>query len=104
MSNILETVMLICFGLSWPMSACKSYRARTAKSTSLTFTLLILTGYLAGIGAKIITQNFSYVLVMYFFNLAMVLLNLGIYFRNRKLDMRVPAACRKEFCHEKLHA
>ena len=51
MANILETIMLICFGLSWPVSAYKNYQARTAKSTSLSFILLIMTGYVAGIGA-----------------------------------------------------
>ena len=81
MSNILETVMLICFGLSWPTSAYKNYQARTAKSTSLPFILLILVGYLAGITAKIINGNCTYVLFMYFINLVMILLNLAVYIR-----------------------
>jgi len=92
MANILETVMLVCFGLSWPTSAYRSYHARTARSTSLSFILLILVGYVAGISAKLSNGIYNYVLVMYVFNLVMVLLNLVIYFRNRKLDHnRCPA-------------
>ena len=33
-SQILEAGMLICFGLSWPTNAYKSYKARTAVGTS----------------------------------------------------------------------
>ena len=52
MAEILETVMLICFGCSWPMSLVKNIKAKTAKGMSVGFTLLILTGYVAGITAK----------------------------------------------------
>ncbi len=86
MSSILETVMLICFGCSWPMTVIKSYKARTAKSTSLPFILLIITGYVAGIMAKVISNQINFVLVVYLLNLAIVSVNLLVYFRNRRLD------------------
>lgn len=86
MGSILETVMLVCFGFSWPMNLIKAYKAKTAQSTSLPFILLIITGYIAGIGAKIITGQINYVLVAYLLNLAIVLLNLVVYFRNVSLD------------------
>ena len=41
MGSILETVMLICFGFSWPLNVIKAYKAKTAKGTSLPFILLI---------------------------------------------------------------
>ena len=78
--------MLVCFGFSWPMNLIKAYKAKTAQSTSLPFILLIITGYIAGIGAKIITGQINYVLVAYLLNLAIVLLNLVVYFRNVSLD------------------
>ena len=83
---ILETIMLVCFGFSWPMNLIKAYKARTAKSTSLPFVLLIIVGYIAGISAKIIMGNINYVLVAYLLNLAIVSLNLVVYFRNAALD------------------
>lgn len=85
---ILETVMLICFGFSWPMNLIKAYKAKTAKSTSLPFILLIITGYIAGIAAKIALGNINYVLVAYLLNLAIVSLNLVVYFRNVALDRK----------------
>ena len=85
---ILETIMLVCFGFSWPMNLIKAYKARTAKSTSLPFILLIITGYIAGICAKIVLGNLNYVLIAYLLNLAIVSLNLVVYFRNVALDKK----------------
>ena len=85
MGSLFETLMLVCFGLSWPINMMKAYKARTAKGTSLPFLLLIITGYLGGIAAKIISGNINYVLVVYLINLAIVLLNLAVYFRNVSL-------------------
>ncbi len=87
MSSILEATMLICFGLSWPINTMKAYRARSAKNMSLPFILMIITGYLAGISAKLLTNQTNYVLAVYFVNLVVVSLNLMVYFRNKKLDM-----------------
>ena len=86
MSALLETVMLVCFGVSWPISVVGNYRSRTAKGMNPSFTVLIMAGYIAGIAAKIISGNFSMVLLAYIFNLILVSVNLLIYFRNAKLD------------------
>ncbi len=88
MSSILETTMLICFGFSWPLNVIKAYKARSAKGTSLPFILLIILGYLAGISAKLIMNQINYVLIAYVLNLAIVLLNLVVYFRNTALDRK----------------
>ena len=88
MGSIFETVMLLCFGFSWPMNLIKAYNAKTAKGTSLPFILLIIIGYVAGITAKIVTGQTNYVLAAYVLNLAIVLLNLVIYFRNSTLDKK----------------
>ena len=88
MGSILETVMLVCFGFSWPLNVIKAYRAKTAKGTSLPFILLIITGYIAGISAKLISGQINYVLVAYILNLAIVSLNVIVYFRNVSLDKK----------------
>ena len=85
-AEILETIMLICFGLSWPINVYKTIRARTAKSMSLGFILLIIVGYIAGITAKILMGRINYVLAVYVLNLAIVTVNLVVYFINRNLD------------------
>lgn len=88
MGSILETVMLVCFGFSWPLNVMKAYKAKTAKGTSLPFVLLIVAGYIAGITAKVITDQINYVLIAYIVNLAIVSLNIVIYFRNVSLDKK----------------
>ncbi len=86
MTTILEAVMMICFGFSWPMNLVKNYQSRTAKSMSLPFIMLLIAGYTAGITAKVMMGQMNWVLVIYLINLAMILANLGVYFRNKNLD------------------
>lgn len=95
MSEILEIVMIVSFGASWPMNVIKSYKARSAKGKSLAFLLLIFFGYIAGIASKFLNEaymaSFSekwYVLFFYFLNLTMVGIDLILYFRNRQLDKK----------------
>lgn len=88
MGSIFESIMLICFGLSWPLNVIKAYKARTARGTSLPFILLIITGYIAGITAKLITGQINYVLIVYLLNLAIVSMNVVVYFRNVALDRK----------------
>ncbi len=86
--HLLEAVMLVCFGFSWPMNVRKAYKAGTAKGMSLGFILLIITGYVAGIAAKFVNHQLNYVLAVYFLNLAIVTVNLVVYFRNKALDRK----------------
>lgn len=88
MGSILETMMLVCFGFSWPINLIKAYKSKTAKSTSLPFILLITVGYVAGICAKIANGQFNYVLIAYIINIAIVLLNLAVYVRNKAIDKK----------------
>ena len=95
MSELLEIIMIVSFGASWPLNVLKSYRARTAKGKSLAFLCLILFGYVAGIASKLLNHaymaSFSqkwYVLVFYILNFVMVAIDLILYFRNKRLDKR----------------
>ena len=62
--------MLICFGISWPLSVVKNIKAHSAK----------------GMTAKILSGTVNYVLAVYILNLAIVSVNLVIYFINRRYD------------------
>ena len=88
MGAIFESIMLVCFGLSWPINVVKAYKAGTTKGTSLPFILLIITGYFAGITAKIVNGQFYYVFIVYIINLVIVMLNVVVYFRNYHLDKK----------------
>jgi hypothetical protein len=92
MAELLESTMLVCFGLSWPMNLAKNIKAKSARNMSLQFILLIITGYVAGITAKIYTHRFNYVLVVYLLNLVIVSANVIVYFVNRRYDRQEQAA------------
>ena len=86
LAQILEATMMAMFGLSWPINALKAWRARTAVATSLPFLLLITFGYVVGIASKIVGNNVNWVVVVYAINLALLIVNVSIYFRNARLD------------------
>lgn len=88
MPELLETAMLICFGLSWPINLVKAIKSKTAMATSLKFLLLITIGYLCGIAAKIAAHNYSYVLAVYLLNLVVVAANIAVYFVNKNRDAK----------------
>ena len=86
-AEILEILMIVCFGFSWPMNVVKSYRARTTKGKSLGFLMMIIIGYICGIASKIIGGSYKwYVMFFYVLNLFMVSLDVGMYVRNYRLD------------------
>lgn len=86
MGEIFEAAMVICFGLSWPLSVYKSWKSRTTKGKSALFECAILIGYVCGIVGKIITHNITYVFIFYILNFVMVSIDLCLYYRNWKLD------------------
>ncbi|MBQ6831787.1 MAG: hypothetical protein IJO28_04030 [Oscillospiraceae bacterium] len=95
MSEILEIVMIVSFGASWPLNVMKSYKARTTKGKSLSFLCLIFFGYIAGIASKLMNETYMaafsekwYVLFFYVLNLVMVGADLVLYFRNKALDKK----------------
>ena len=87
MAEIFETLMLVCFGLSWPISVVKSYKACTAQGQSHMFELATHIGYIAGICSKFMAGNINYVLVLYIINLVMVSTDILLYVRNKRYDM-----------------
>lgn len=95
MSEILEILMIVSFGFSWPLNVIKSYKARTTKGKSLSFLLLIFAGYIAGIASKLTNAAYMaafsqkwYVLFFYTLNLVMVGVDILLYARNWRLDRK----------------
>ena len=93
MAEILEIIMIVSFGASWPLNVIKSYRTRTTKGKSLPFLLLIFFGYIAGIASKLVNDAYMaafsekwYVLFFYVLNIIMVGADLVLYARNYRLD------------------
>jgi formate hydrogenlyase subunit 3/multisubunit Na+/H+ antiporter MnhD subunit len=92
MAEVFEAIMVICFGLSWPLSVRKSFRSRTAKGKSLFFEVFIWLGYVSGIVGKLITGNITYVFIFYILNICMVSVDICLYIRNTHLDRQAEKA------------
>ncbi|MHC4563479.1 MAG: hypothetical protein ACYS8X_11995 [Planctomycetota bacterium] len=87
-SQLLEAVMLICFGASWPISVVKTWRSKQTGGKSLLFMVLIFIGYLAGISAKAVAaaqagRTIALVTALYVFNAVFVLIDIVLYCRFR---------------------
>lgn len=87
-ANILETLMIICFGLSWPLSILRSLRSKSTKGKSLPFMCFILIGYFCGLASKFLTQTYNLAFYFYFPNILMVATDIVIYFRNKELELK----------------
>lgn len=89
MSEILEIIMVVSFGISWPLNVIKSYQARSTKGKSLWFLMLIFFGYICGIASKLTADSYKwYVLFFYVLNFIMVGIDLLLYWRNYRLEYR----------------
>jgi hypothetical protein len=84
---IFEVIMLICFGLAWPVSIYKSYKARSNAGKSVHFLYIILLGYASGIVFQyLLNRSFNYVFIFFFINSLMVIADIGLYYRNGSLN------------------
>ena len=98
MTDLLEALMILCFGVSWPISIRKSWTSRTAKGKSLFFEIFLLVGYIFGIVRKVIlfaiavsagqSEGFLFYLSWFFYvlNFIEISIDVALYFRNVKLD------------------
>ncbi|MCL2304235.1 MAG: hypothetical protein FWC43_02690 [Planctomycetaceae bacterium] len=76
--------MLICFGVSWPVSIHKLWRTKRTEGKSLVFASIILIGYVCGIFHKLFFY-YDHVIYLYILNLLFVSIDicLTIYYRNK---------------------
>ena len=70
--RIFEAVMMICFGVSWPLSIYKTYTVKNPAGKSIGFLWCVIVGYLSGIVSKIVSGNVDWVIALYALNAAMV--------------------------------
>ena len=94
-TDLLEALMILCFGLSWPISIRKSWTSRTAKGKSLFFEFFIWVGYIFGIIRKFMLWGaatgplgwlFYLAWAFYVLNIVEITIDMALYFRNVKLD------------------
>lgn len=104
LADLLEALMILCFGISWPLSIYKSWISRTAKGKSLSFELFIWIGYIFGITRKIIQvstgtgSGFLFYLAWAFYclNLIEISIDMLLYVRNSMLDKKAEKEAQKQ--------
>lgn len=86
MNQIFETLMLVCFGASWPFNIATSLKVRSAKGKSIIFEWFIIVGYLFGVLGKIASHDITYVLAVYILDILMVVIDMVLTLRNQRFD------------------
>ena len=89
LASIFETLMIVSFGISWPVNVSKAIRSRSTKGKSIMFDYFILAGYICGLISKFMTHTFNLAFYFYFPNIIMVITDIVVYYRNRKLEAAV---------------
>lgn len=86
--SVFEAGMMICFGVSWPIAAYKTYRAKCVSGKSLTFSSLILTGYICGIIHKLFFY-YDWVIWLYIINTVFVLTDMALHIKYKKNSVKL---------------
>lgn len=81
--SIFEVLMLLCFGLSWPVSIAKAIRTKKVSGKSPMFMSIVIAGYVSGIMHKIFF-SFDWVIWLYGLNMVLVAIDMSLYFRYSK--------------------
>jgi len=87
--SVFEIIMLICFGSAWPFSIYKSYTSRSNGGKSFPFLVIVLAGYGAGFLHKFLNDP-DPVIFLYATNATMVLVDMALYVRNRRICRLAP--------------
>lgn len=78
--SFFEALMLICFGVGWPISIAKSLRTKVVVGKSPLFMAVLCLGYVSGIIHKVLYSR-DWVVDLYILNLLMVMVDLALYFK-----------------------
>jgi hypothetical protein len=78
--SIFEGVMLLCFGVSWPVSISKAVRTKVVAGKSPIFMGIVCVGYMAGLIHKLLYSK-DWITALYGLNLIMVAIDLFLYYR-----------------------
>ena len=98
-ASYMEMLMVICFGISWPLNIIKAWRSRSTQGISIMFYSFILAGYISALTGKLFLIYFNapapwyetvhwYVLLFYMLNTLMVSSGVVIYFRNKTIERK----------------
>jgi len=81
--QFLEGLMIFCFGISWPFSIYRTWKAKRIEGKSMIFLALVFAGYLAGVVSKLVKAytwaDVEKIIFLYAINAVLVGTDLGLY-------------------------
>ncbi len=77
--SIFEIAMLVCFGISWPISIRKAIKTKVVEGKSPLFMTIVCLGYLSGTVHKAL-YSFDLVIALYILNFFLVATDLFLYY------------------------
>jgi hypothetical protein len=80
--SFFEAFMLICFGISWPLSILKALRTHVVDGKSPLFMGIVMLGYSSGLIHKLLYSP-DWITALYALNFLMVGADLYLYFKYR---------------------
>ncbi len=92
----LEALMLLCFGLAWPINSLHMLRSKRPEGKGLSFTMIVWCGYLSGAAAKVLWTlgtgaTLPPVFWLYVVNSITVAFNAALYCRYRRQNTATQA-------------
>jgi hypothetical protein len=97
--QVLEGMMILCFGISWPFSILRTWRAKKVEGKSLVFLVVVLIGYVVGMGAKFVKaadgKGLEVITLFYGINTVLVAIDLSLYLHYRSKNARNGAAAKE---------
>lgn len=93
--SIFEAIMLLCFGAAWPFSIYKSWVSKSSEGKSMAFMIIVEVGYISGMIHKVLYSRDG-VLYLYALNTLLVLVDMILYYRNKRLARHVVEVCAVE--------
>lgn len=85
--SVLEVLMIVCFGLAWPINLYNSWKSRSTKGKNLLFMSFIVLAYIFGILNKLFV-SVDNAIYFYLLNEVMVLADYFLYFANRRKEIQ----------------
>lgn len=91
MGDFLEMLMVLSFGISWPVSIIKTWKSKSVAGKSILFSIFIWIGYVFGVSSKFIKNSINYVVFFYMANLIFVSIDILLYLYKRKKEKNLSA-------------
>lgn len=93
MELVFKAAMLVLLGFPFPIILFKALHARTTKGQDILFLVVSCLGFVCGLVAEMLDETFIenfasnwIILVLFALDILFTVLNIAVFYRNRKID------------------